>query len=75
MRLYLEDEGFELIEKENGAEALEYAENHRVDLVILDILMPQMDGWVLCQKLREFGEMPILMVTAKGEATDRIKGF
>lgn len=75
VRLYLEDEGFELIEKENGVDALEYAENHRVDLIILDIMMPAMDGWVLCQKLREFGEMPILMITAKGETTDRIKGF
>lgn len=75
VRLYLQDEGFELIERSNGAEALEYAENHRVDLVILDIMMPQMDGWLLCQNLREFGDMPILMVTAKGEAADRIKGF
>ncbi|WNC16292.1 response regulator transcription factor [Brevibacillus brevis] len=75
VRLYLEDEGFDIIEKANGQEALEYAENHRVDLVILDIMMPKMDGWALCENLREFGEMPILMITAKGEATDRIKGF
>ncbi len=75
VRLYLEDEGFEIVEKANGADALEYAENHPVDLVILDIMMPKMDGWDLCANLREFGEMPILMITAKGEATDRIKGF
>jgi len=75
VRLYLADEGFEIVEKSNGADALEYAENHPVDLVILDIMMPQMDGWALCQNLREFGEMPILMMTAKGEAADRIKGF
>lgn len=75
VRLYLEDEGFDIIEKANGQEALEYAENHLVDLVILDIMMPKMDGWALCENLREFGEMPILMITAKGEATDRIKGF
>ncbi|MGG1597227.1 MULTISPECIES: response regulator transcription factor [Paenibacillus] len=75
IRLYLEDEGFELVEKSNGAEALEYAENHRVDLVILDIMMPKMDGWVLCRKLREYGDIPILMVTAKGQPADRIKGF
>ncbi|MED4907130.1 response regulator transcription factor [Brevibacillus centrosporus] len=75
VRLYLEDEGFEIIEKSNGEEALQYAENHIVDLVILDIMMPKMDGWVLCENLRAFGEMPILMITAKGEATDRIKGF
>lgn len=75
VRLYLADEGFEIIEKSNGEDALQYAENHIVDLVILDIMMPKMDGWALCENLREFGEMPILMITAKGEATDRIKGF
>lgn len=75
VRLYLEDEGFEMIEKTNGAEALEYAENHQIDLVILDIMMPIMDGWDLCKNLREFGDMPLLMITAKGESTDRIKGF
>jgi two-component system OmpR family response regulator len=46
-----------------------------VDMVIMDIMMPQMDGWELCRKLRERGEMPILMITAKGESTQRIKGF
>ncbi|MFD2368963.1 response regulator transcription factor [Brevibacillus sp. GCM10020057] len=75
VKLYLEDEGFTIIEKANGEEALEYVENHAVDLVIMDILMPKMDGWELCAQLREFGEMPILMITAKGEAADRIKGF
>lgn len=75
VRLYLEDEGYEIIQISNGEEALEYVENHVVDLVIMDIMMPKMDGWDLCANLREFGEMPILMITAKGESTDRIKGF
>ncbi|AIE59992.1 response regulator transcription factor [Bacillus methanolicus] len=75
VRLYLEDEGFDIVEKSNGADALDYVENHRVDLVILDIMMPKLDGWVLCTKLRELGDMPILMITAKGETGDRIKGF
>ncbi|MBU8878096.1 response regulator transcription factor [Bacillus sp. FJAT-29790] len=75
--LYLKNEGFEIIEKSNGKEALEYAENHiaSLDLVILDIMMPKMDGWVLCEQLRELGDIPILMMTAKGEASNRIKGF
>lgn len=73
--LYLKDEGFDIVEKSNGADALAYAENHAVDLVILDIMMPHMDGWALCEKLREFCDMPILMITAKGEAQDRIHGF
>ncbi|MGV2788064.1 response regulator, partial [Clostridium perfringens] len=45
VRLYLEDEGIEVVEKGNGAEALEYTENHSPDLVVLDIMMPGMDGW------------------------------
>jgi two-component system OmpR family response regulator len=75
IRLYMEDEGFEIVEKANGDEALEYAENYTVDLFILDIMMPRLDGWTLCLKLRELGNAPILMITAKGEAADRIKGF
>jgi two-component system, OmpR family, response regulator len=75
VRLYLEDEGYEIVQKSNGADALEYAENHQVDLVILDIMMPKLDGWALCKELRELGDIPILMITAKGEAADRIKGF
>lgn len=75
VRLYLEDEGYEIVQKSNGSDALEYTENHPIDLVIMDIMMPKIDGWALCKELRELGEMPILMITAKGEAADRIKGF
>ncbi|MDE3838825.1 DNA-binding response regulator [Bacillus methanolicus] len=75
VRLYLEDEGLDVVEKSNGADALDYVENDRVDLVILDIMMPKLDGWVLYKKLRELGDIPILMITAKGETGDRIKGF
>lgn len=75
VRLYLEDEGFEIVEKSNGADALEYAENHLIDLVILDIMMPKLDGWTLCKELRDLGDIPILMITSKGEAQDKIKGF
>jgi two-component system OmpR family response regulator len=73
--LYLTDEGFSIVEQANGEEALEYAASSLVDMVILDIMMPQMDGWELCRKLRELDDMPILMITAKGESTHRIKGF
>ncbi|TWT14281.1 response regulator transcription factor [Planomicrobium sp. CPCC 101079] len=75
IRLYLVDEGFEVIEKANGEDALAYAENQSVDLAIIDIMMPKLDGWDLCKELRELDEMPILMVTSKGEAQDKIKGF
>lgn len=75
VRMYLDDEGFEIVEKSNGADALAYAENYSLDLVILDIMMPKLDGWQLCKELRDLGDIPILMITSKGEAQDKIKGF
>ncbi len=75
VRLYLEDEGFEVIQRANGEEALEYVENHHVELVIMDIMMPRLDGWALSREIRGLGDIPILMLTAKGEPADRIKGF
>lgn len=75
VRLYLDDEGYDIVGKSNGADALEYAEHHQVDLVILDIMMPKMDGWSLCKELRELADIPILMITSKGESEDKIKGF
>lgn len=73
--LYLRREGFETLEAENGLAALEIVETTTVDLVVLDIMMPEMDGWELCRELRAHFDMPLLMVTAKGEAAQRIKGF
>jgi DNA-binding response OmpR family regulator len=73
--LYLTDEGFSITERVNGEEALDYVIDNQVDMVIMDIMMPQMDGWELCRKLREIGDMPILMITANGESMHRIKGF
>lgn len=75
VRLYLGDEGFEIVEKSNGADALEYAESNTIDMAIIDIMMPKLDGWALCRELRELGDIPILMITSKGEAQDKIKGF
>ncbi|RXZ81735.1 DNA-binding response regulator [Paenibacillaceae bacterium] len=75
VRLYLEDEGMEVVEKANGEEAWDYYKQHSVDLVVLDVMMPRMSGWELCRRLREAGDKPILMITAKGEPTERIKGF
>lgn len=75
VRLYLEDEGLEVVEQANGAAAWQYYNNHPVDLIVLDVMMPQMDGWELCRKLRAAGDKPVLMITAKGEPPDRIRGF
>ncbi|WP_219838241.1 response regulator transcription factor [Paenibacillus sp. R14(2021)] len=75
VKLYLRDEGFEIIEFANGEAAWSYISDHSVDMVIMDIMMPRMDGWELCRRLRASGDMPILMITAKGESEEKIKGF
>ena len=73
--MFLKGEGLEIVEKINGSDAWEYYTNHSVDLVIVDIMMPEMDGWELCRRLREAGDKPILMITARNESEDKIRGF
>lgn len=74
--LYLRAEGFHVIEARDGMEALRYMDAERVDLVILDIMMPIMDGWELCEVLRRsHPDLPILMATAKGEPGQKVRGF
>ncbi|MBD2848388.1 response regulator transcription factor [Paenibacillus sp. IB182496] len=68
-------EGFETAEAADGREALRCLEQQQLDLIILDIMMPGMDGWTLCRELRERTELPLLMLTAKGEPPEIVKGF
>ncbi|BBI35645.1 response regulator transcription factor [Cohnella abietis] len=76
MRLYLKNEGFDVTEADNGVDAHAIVKGPGIDLVILDIMMPQMDGWDLCIEIRKSDpEIPLLMVTAKGESGNKIKGF
>jgi two-component system OmpR family response regulator len=76
IKVYLQQEGFDVVEAGNGVDALQQMEHTRVDLVILDIMMPQMDGWDLCKELRNhYPNLPLLMVTAKGETGQKVKGF
>jgi two-component system OmpR family response regulator len=75
VKVFLMQEGFEVLEAIHGADALSILETTTADLVILDIMMPEMDGWELCRELREHYDMPLLMLTAKGETTQKIKGF
>ncbi len=75
LRVFLEKEGFSIQEASEGEEALAKLEQVKVDLVILDIMMPRMDGWQLCRELREYYDFPLLMLTAKGETSQKIKGF
>lgn len=75
VRVFLRQEGFEVYEAADGKEALNLLEKVTTDLVILDVMMPRMDGWQLCSELREVYNLPILMLTAKGETSQKIKGF
>ena len=75
VRHFLQNEGFVVHEAADGAEALAVLESVKADLVILDIMMPNMDGWQLCRQLRELFDIPLLMLTAKGETAQKIKGF
>ncbi|QAT41280.1 response regulator transcription factor [Clostridium sp. JN-9] len=73
--LYLKREGYNIIEAENGEQALKIFAANKVHLVVLDVMMPVMDGWTTCSELRKKSDVPILMLTAKGEDDDKLLGF
>ncbi|TDF99436.1 response regulator transcription factor [Paenibacillus piri] len=75
VKVFLRNEGFDVLEACDGVQALSMLESLKADLVILDIMMPNMDGWQLCRELREHYDIPLLMLTAKGETSQKIKGF
>lgn len=76
LKLFLHGEGFDIFEASDGLQALAMLESIKADLVILDIMMPNMDGWQLCRELREHdSDLPLLMLTAKGETMQKVKGF
>jgi two-component system, OmpR family, response regulator len=75
VRVFLRNEGFDVYEASDGVEALAKLETLKADLVILDVMMPNMDGWELCRELSASYDIPLLMLTAKGETAQKIKGF
>jgi DNA-binding response OmpR family regulator len=75
VRVFLEKEGLDVYEASDGADALSKLESVKADMVILDVMMPNMDGWELCRRLRQAGDCPLLMLTAKAETSQKIKGF
>ena len=75
MKFNLENEGYEVECAYDGAAALDLAREGRFDLIILDVMMPEMDGIEACMKIREFSNVPIIMLTAKSEDADKIMGF
>ncbi len=75
VRVFLRNEGFDLYEATDGVQALKRLETVKADLVILDVMMPNMDGWELCRQLKEVFDVPVLMLTAKAETSQKLKGF
>lgn len=75
VRLYLTHEGFRVRLAEDGREALYLFEQETPDLVVLDLMLPELDGWEVAREIRRRGSIPILMLTARGEPEDRLAGF
>ncbi|MBU5484594.1 response regulator transcription factor [Clostridium sp. MSJ-11] len=73
---FLINEGYMVVEAKDGEEALEKINDEEVDLAILDVMMPKLDGWVVCKEIRRlWKKTPIIMLTAKGEEVDELYGF
>ncbi len=75
MEANLISEGYQIIKATNGQEAVDAVDKHHPDLVLLDVMMPVLSGFDACARIREFSNVPIVMVTAKGDEQDRVKGL
>lgn len=75
VRDYLENEGYEVIEAKDGMEALNAFHNNEVDLILLDLMIPFLDGFGVCREIRTKSDIPIIIITAKEEDDDKIRGF
>ncbi len=75
IRFNLQNEGYEVVTGANGIDAVNLARDPEVGLMVLDVMMPEMDGFAACAKIREFSQIPILMLTAKTEDMDKLMGF
>lgn len=76
VRDFLEREGFQVLEAEDGLQAMEiFYENKEISLLILDVMMPKMDGWQVCREVRQSSKVPIIMLTARSEERDELQGF
>ena len=75
IRFSLEQDGMEVDCAYDGEEALNKAKSNSYDMILLDIMLPKMDGFEVCQAIREFSDMPIVMLTAKGDDMDKILGL
>ena len=75
LRLYLEKEGYEVAIANSGSSAIKIFQDFSPSLMLLDIMLPVLDGWQVCREIRKFSDTPIIMLTAKGETFDKVLGF
>lgn len=75
VKAFLQKEGFAIFEASDGQEAMDVLGNIKIDLVVLDIMMPVMDGWDFCRDLKKTMDLPVIIVTAKGDISERLRGF
>ena len=75
LRLYIEKEGYQTVTASNGREAISAFGREKPDLIILDVMMPEVDGWQVCKEIRKTSDTPIIMLTAKGETFDKVLGL
>ena len=75
LKMYLEKEDYEVVIAGNGEEAIAKFDSETPDLILLDVMMPKLDGWQVCRELRKKSECPIIMITAKGETFDKVLGL
>ena len=75
IRFNLQNEGYEILTGSNGREAVDMARQNEPDLIILDVMMPEMDGMTACARIREFSNVPIILLTAKTDDMDKLMGF
>lgn len=75
LRLYLEKEGYNVIIANSGMQAVKLFAEHQPDLMLLDIMLPELDGWQVCREVRKYSNKPIIMLTAKGETFDKVLGL
>lgn len=75
LRLYIEKEGYEVVTSNDGADAVKTFAKEKPDLILLDIMLPTLDGWQVCREIRKTSKCPIIMLTAKGEVFDKVLGL
>lgn len=75
LRLYFENENYEVKTANDGVEGISYFKMYEPDLVLLDIMLPKKDGWAVCREIREMSSKPVIMITAKGEVFDKVLGL